>query len=63
MVQYIEELELRFNVIAVTETWLRESNYDLFNIDGYYQESNFRTLLSFKAFVAPMYQTIFLYFQ
>ena len=43
MVQYIEQLELRFNVIAVTETWLRESNYDLFNIDGYYQESNFRT--------------------
>ena len=43
MVQYIEQLELRFNVIAVTETWLRESNYDVFNIDGYYQESNFRT--------------------
>ena len=33
---------MQFSVVAVSETWLKRSNADLFNIPGYFFISNFR---------------------
>ena len=31
----LENLEFQFSVIGLTETWLKDFNSDLYNIDGY----------------------------
>ena len=32
---FLNELQLQFDFLTITETWLNETNYELFNIDGY----------------------------
>ena len=39
---YLDTLEFRFKLIALTETWLDNNNHDLYNIPGYNMISNFR---------------------
>ena len=39
---YIDSLDIPFTVIGLSETWLKESNADLYNIDGYNTERNIR---------------------
>ena len=40
---YLECLDFIFNFIGVSETWLSDSNYDLFGLDGYHFEENHRS--------------------
>ena len=40
--EYLLSLNMLFSVVAVSETWLRKSNSDLFNIPGYHFISNSR---------------------
>ena len=35
LLSYMENLEHRFSVVGLTETWLRPSNIDAYGIDGY----------------------------
>ena len=34
-VKYLDNLAVKFSIIGLSETWLTEYNYDLYNIDGY----------------------------
>ena len=43
---YLACLDLIFNFIGITETWLSDSNYDLYNMDGYNFYDNHRSLRS-----------------
>ena len=38
----LDIIDIKFQLIALTETWLKEYNTDLFNIDGYTHESQIR---------------------
>ena len=46
LTNYLACLDLVFNFVGVTETWLSDSNYDLYNMDGYNFYDNHRTLRS-----------------
>ena len=40
---YLELLSIKFSIIAITETWLHENNFTLFQLPGYKFISNHRT--------------------
>ena len=40
--EYLLSLNMLFSAVAVSETWLQQSNSDLFNIPGYHFISNSR---------------------
>ena len=40
---YLNSLDLKFSVIAFSETWLNDATCSLYNIDGYHSENNYRT--------------------
>ena len=40
---YLSNLSTHFSVIALSETWLNESNADIMNIDGYQHEWKYRS--------------------
>ena len=46
LTNYLACLDLVFNFVGVTETWLSDSNYDLYNMDGYNFYDNHRALRS-----------------
>ena len=39
---YLDNLDINFSVIGLTETWLKSSNSDLYNLDGYNHVSQCR---------------------
>jgi len=39
---FLEEINLRFNIIAISETWLQEHNTSLYNLRGYNHEYSIR---------------------
>ena len=43
LLEYLENLNHRFSVIGLSETWLTESNHELFDIPHYNQVKAFRT--------------------
>lgn len=41
---YLETLSHKFTVIGLSESWLKEENFELFNIPGYNAEHNYRPI-------------------
>ena len=46
MMSYLSTLEFGFSAVCVTETWLHDSNCNLYNLPGYISIENYRTLRS-----------------
>ena len=40
--KYLENIDIKFSCVGVTETWLQDHNYDFYNLNGYELIENHR---------------------